>query len=239
MQYLKFFTLFLTALVISACNSSRYMEYEANEISRERAKFILEDLTWAQHPKFRPENVLVTDTFMSFNNGLKSVSNTHGRSATIGASAEIGDTGIRIGGSGTNTRSQTTTTLREDGERVYFRPTNNIRLISWKRNNRQWYIVRIFNSNRTSKNIYYTRNLQDAELYIDAFNTMVSYNQSLDENSNPEVTMLETRSTAKEPPNSMPTRDKYSELERLYQLKVNGALTEKEFEIEKQKILNH
>jgi hypothetical protein len=228
----KFFLLILSIFIVG-CSTSRYVPYNPTSKDVEAAKVILEDLTWSQHLMWRPDNFQITDTFIGWDYGITSDSKTRGRSVGVGVSKQFKDSGIGLGVSGTSNNSRTTTVIRETIDRTYYRSINDVKLVSWKKNFKQWYIVRLMNSNRSQKNVLRTRSIDDAKLYIDALTTIIEYSKNI----SPINTVDEAQQSLDNVTNEKES-DIYSELMKLDELRKNGILTESEFTQEKQKILN-
>ena len=69
--------------------------------------------------------------------------------------------------------SRRTTRTRSTSERIYYKYIDNFQLRSWTRNLQQWYVVAIvLKDERGTKIALRTRNLDDAKVFMTAFESL-------------------------------------------------------------------
>ncbi len=155
---IKVTSILLFSVLIVSCGSSP-TKYQPKEITIEEAYEISEEMIYTQHPKWRPDNFVVTDKYIGFDYGTV----TRGRVS----GSVIGDTGFFVGSSKSTTRGT--------GERYYYRNIASVKLLSWKRKFQQWWVVSLYDENdHYIRHILRTRSYSDAKLFTDALHKIVN-----------------------------------------------------------------
>lgn len=155
--------LVIFSLFFSACGTSP-IQYEATLMEVDKAREIVEELTWAQHPTWRPSAFEINDKYIAWNFGTRSDSNA----IAVGGSGVVGASGSTIS--------------KNLGERAYFRSIEKVELLLWKRKFRTWYTVSLTGKNNSHQYALRTRNLEDAKLFTDAMYTVVTFYKEKDKN---------------------------------------------------------
>ncbi len=153
---LKNVSILALLFLLSSCGTTP-IEYKPSTLKLDTAKEIVEELTWSQHPTYRPSGFEINDKYMAWDFGVKSESS-----------------GMAVG-NGTVTGISGTTTSKNIGERSYFKSIDKVELFLWKRKFRTWYTVSLTEKNNTYKYVYRTQSLEDAEKFTDAMSTIVKY----------------------------------------------------------------
>ena len=154
---MKKYFLVLVTLFLIGCGISP-IKYQATGIEIKEAVDLVEEMTWSQHTKWRPESIVINDKYMAWSFGYASQNNVW--------ATDVG-TGFAVGGG--------TSTSRYVGSRSYYRSIDKIQLYSWKRKLMQWYAVGIIDKNGVNKFVLRTRSLKDAKLFTNAMTSIVNF----------------------------------------------------------------
>ena len=155
----------LLTLLITACGGTSPIKYQPTSMDINEAKDVLEELTWSQHPKWKPDSFVITEKYIAWGFGATSKS--------TGFATAIGDSGVAIGSSTSN--------IRNIGDRYYYRSIQKVELSSWQRKFKQWYVVSITDMHNRHKYVLRTRILKDAKVFTDAMTTIVDNYRNSDD----------------------------------------------------------
>ena len=144
-------------LLITACGGTIPIKYQASSMDINEAKDVLDELTWSQHPKWRPDAFLITEKYIAWDSGVISRSNGFATDIVPGT-AIVSSTSI----------------IKNIGDRYYYRSIQKVELSSWKRKFKQWYVVSITDTHDRLKHVLRTRILSDAKMFTDAMTTVVN-----------------------------------------------------------------
>jgi len=195
----------LSLMIVSGCGGTSPIDYEPAPMSVTESVNTIDRLIMTQHKKWRPDYVDVSGQYLLLGHGVRSV----------GIGTAVVFQGVAFG-SGTST-------TREISERLYYEQVHGIVLMSWQRKFKQWYAVSIRDSDEEHTGyIFRTRNLEDAQHFVDALEAVVA-----DYTSDPEQGVARPQ----------PRGNVADELIKLDDLRKRGALTDVEFEVEKKKLL--
>jgi hypothetical protein len=140
----------LAAMMTSACSATIPYQPQSN-LSFADSREIVEELVLTQHEAWRPDQVAVTDKFITFDHG--SVTDTAASGVTLTA------------------RSVT----RRNSGRAYYKYISGITLSSWIRKFRTWYVVRLEGKLAIrDQTILRTRDLGQAQQLCDALASLVA-----------------------------------------------------------------
>jgi hypothetical protein len=144
----------LAALMTSACSATIPYQPQTN-LGFADSSDIVEEIVLTQHEAWRPDQVNVTDKFITFDHG--SVTDTRGKLLPLTA------------------RSST----RSNSGRAYYKRITGITLSSWIRNFRTWYVVRLEGKLAIrDQSILRTRDLGQAKQLCDALASLVAQSRS-------------------------------------------------------------
>lgn len=218
----------LSILVVAGCRSTSPMSHNPSPMGLTDAIGVIEKLTMTQHRAWRPDYVDIKSQYILWGHGT--------RSSGRGTAIVLGN--VAVG------RSSSTT--REVGERLYYEQIHGIVLMSWLRNTRQWYAVSVRNSdNDHAGYIFRTRNLESAKSFVDAMEA-VAANYKKDPEVGLDIPKPRSHVIEKTESNNADThtadetegtKDVYTELIKLDELRERGILTDAEFDAEKSKLL--
>ncbi len=150
--------------MLTSCGTTPTNYKQKQVIPKEDAIVILEQLLMTQHPDYRPNNIFINDEFLGLDFGSVTESNTFGSGTPIGNSYFTGS----------YTKTETTFV----GSRHYFSDIEKIKLLSWKRKLKQWYVITTYNGQgQNTANIYRTRDLNRAKLFYDSFQSVLDANK--------------------------------------------------------------
>ena len=153
----------LLITVLTGCGTAP-MIYQPKDMSLDQAYVVVEQMVMTQHRNWKPDYFVMTEHYIGWDFG--SVSKSVGSGTSLG-----NDNAVIIASSNTTTRNV--------GERVYFNQVEEVKLLSWKRKFKQWYVVSLTDQNgRVLKHVVRTRQLQDAELATDALNVILENRQA-------------------------------------------------------------
>ena len=146
-------------LIIAGCASSIIAYEPSKRLNIKDASDTVEELIMTQHPNWKPDYVETNPNYISWGYGIIS----KGQGSTVAYN------NIAFGSS--------TTRTRDVGERIYFKSIKDVQLISWQRKFKEWYVVSIIGKDDDiKKHVLYTRDINEAKRFIDAFNSlMVAY----------------------------------------------------------------
>ncbi|CAK1758163.1 conserved exported hypothetical protein [Vibrio crassostreae] len=140
------------------------MAYQPKDMSLDQAYVVVEQMVMTQHRNWKPDYFVMTEHYIGWDFGTVSKS--------------VG-TGTSFGNSNAIVIASSNTTTRNVGERVYYNQIEEIKLLSWKRKFKQWYVVSLTDLNgRVLKHIVRTRQLRDAEFATDALNVILKDRQA-------------------------------------------------------------
>ncbi|SBS66894.1 hypothetical protein [Vibrio atlanticus] len=143
----------LLVATLSGCGTVP-MAYQPKDMSLEQAYIVVEQMVMTQHRNWKPDYFVMTEHYIGWDFGTVSKS--------VGTGTSFGNT-----------------TTRNVGERVYYNQIEEVKLLSWKRKFKQWYVVSLTDLNgRVLKHIFRTRQLRDAELATDALNVILKDRQT-------------------------------------------------------------
>lgn len=146
----------LVAALMSGCSSTQYTDRTPDtSVAIKDAVNIVSRLTMTQHPKWRPDGVVITEEFIYWG---------------YGTTTRGGLGGVVIGSVGIVNSSSIT---RDSGSRLYFADIQDVKFIDWKRKGKQWYVVSVVDRNIGRKHILRTRNQEDAISYFDSFSSIL------------------------------------------------------------------
>ncbi len=144
-------------LFASSCGTSELM-YSPNQVTFESAERTAEKLIMTQHKAWRPDDFFITEDYLAWDFG----------NVSTGSFAGAASNGF-VGGS-------TSSTTRRASNRVYFEDIEQVKLLSWKRKAKQWYVVSL--TGRDGKLLIHalrTVSLVEAEKFTDAMNEIVRH----------------------------------------------------------------
>lgn len=137
---------------IAACGTTQ-IAYVAKPIELEAAQRNIERMVMTQHQDWRPDDFIFTDDFFGWSFGTLSQGNFGGVTA---GGAVFGSSSERV---------------RQLSNRVYYSQVTEVRLYSWKRKTRQWYVVSLVGRDGTVlMHMLRTLSREDAELMVDSLN---------------------------------------------------------------------
>lgn len=141
------------AVVISGCTAQQ-LQYASQPIPLDDAKAITEQVLMEQPPKFRPQTVEFTNSYIAINNGV--VSQGRGRGMAI----PIGDVAVASG------RSRSVS--KELNSRIYYSSIGNTNLYT----KGSWFIIQIYSLDRLLLQRVYCHNELNAHRFIDSINAL-------------------------------------------------------------------
>ncbi len=124
-----------------------------------QAQVLIEKLTMTQHPAWKPDYLQFEADFMALGFGQVT---THRSNAVA---IPVGNSAIAVGGG--------RGTTRHVGDRVYYADVKDVRLLSWRRKLKQWYVVSVVTQRNQPVHVFRTRYLEDAQAYVDAFHAVL------------------------------------------------------------------
>jgi hypothetical protein len=137
---------------MAACGTTQ-IAYVAKPIELEAAQRNIERLVMTQHQDWRPDDFIFADEFFGWSFGTVSQGNFAG----------VGTSGVVFGTSSER--------VRQLSDRVYYSQVAGVRLYSWKRKMRQWYVVSLIGRDDTVlMHTLRTLSREDAELMVDSLN---------------------------------------------------------------------
>ncbi|MCK6263950.1 sensor protein [Vibrio sp. ZSDE26] len=140
-------------LFLSGC-AAKHMPYSAKlELSGEAAVKIIEQVVMEQPLNYRPEDIVVTDSYIGLSDGLKTSSHTM---SNINEDSGMVLSSLKIEAS-------------DISSRYYFNSISALELFSKS----DWYIVQMKNDENLVVKLFYTRSLSKAERLIDAISYMI------------------------------------------------------------------
>jgi hypothetical protein len=142
--------LFMSLALLASCSATiPYTPQQTYSFSE--ARDIVEELVLTQHPAWRPDQIAVTEKFISFDYGL-----------TTSTQADFA------------TASAVSTTHRNSG-RAYYKYISGVTLIEWSRKFRTWYVVKLEGSLAVKDPILLrTQDLNKAKLLVDALASLTA-----------------------------------------------------------------
>lgn len=141
---------------LSACGTTR-IDYAPRPIEMGAAQENIERLVMTQHQAFRPDDFVFTDDFFGWSFGTVS------RGRFSGAAVY----GVVVGSSSER--------VRQLSDRVYYSQVTEVRLYSWRRKGRQWWVVSLIGRDDTVlMHALRTLSREDAELMADSLNQFLS-----------------------------------------------------------------
>ncbi|MGM8224982.1 hypothetical protein ACSV5M_00270 [Cellvibrio sp. ARAG 10.3] len=156
----------LLIIFLSGCGTTP-MTYQAEPMSINEAYEIIDQMIMSQHRDWAPDYFVITDKYLGWDYG----------SISYGTTNAIVYNNFALGNS--------STTIRNAGERVYFSKVGGVKLYSWKRKFKQWYTVALIDKNEDLiKHILRTRDLSDAQQLFDAMTVLLN-DRSDNEQSSP------------------------------------------------------
>ena len=136
-------------LVVASCQTTSPIEYQPSPMSFSDATDIIDRLTMTQRPEWRPDFFEVNDRYILWGYGTAS----REKEAIVGRT--------------------TATSTREVGDRLYYDSPHSIVLSLWSGDH---YLVSIRNEdNNVVTHVFRTSNLENAQRYVDAMETIASY----------------------------------------------------------------
>lgn len=146
----------MLALILTACSTTQAMQYYKSEnMNLNTATAVIDELIMSQHRKWRPDYVEITDKYLHF--GFGSITKSVGGAALV--------SNVAIG--------ESTSVTRQAADRIYYNRVNSVKLLSWKRNGKQWYIVSSENKDSKLTHIYRTQDLNEAKKFYDALESVL------------------------------------------------------------------
>jgi len=144
----------LAAIMTSACSATIPYQAQSN-LSFADSRDIVEEIVLTQHEAWRPDQVAVTEKFITFDHG--SVTDSAASAVTLTA------------------RSVT----RRNSGRAYYKYVTGITLSSWVRKFRTWYVVRLEGKLAIrDQNVLRTRDLRQAQQLCDALTSLVAQSRN-------------------------------------------------------------
>lgn len=138
------------AAVVAACGTTG-VGYVAKPVAAELAEPTIERLVMTQHQAFRPDDFIVTDDFFGW---------------SFGAVSRGSFSGAAVGGAVFGSSSER---VRQLSDRAYYSQITEIRLYSWKRKMKQWWLVSLVDKDdRIIIHALRTLSREDAELMVDS-----------------------------------------------------------------------
>jgi hypothetical protein len=141
---------------VAACGTTK-VDYVPRPIELAAAQQNIERLVMTQHQAFRPDDFVFTDDFFGWSFGTVSRGTFSGGVAygmVVGSSSER---------------------VRQLSDRVYYSQVTEVRLYSWRRKGRQWWVVSLIGRDDTVlMHALRTLSREDAELMVDSLNQFLS-----------------------------------------------------------------
>lgn len=152
----KIFVL-VTLFLYAGCASKTIAYQPTHRLGVKDASNTVEELTMTQHKKYKPDYIEIGEQYILW--GYGTISKGHGGAVGYSATTNIN---VAVGGS--------TTSTREVGDRVYYKAIKELRL-----SKKHGYVVTAISyDNKEIKHLFYTRNIEQAESYIDAMNSLIA-----------------------------------------------------------------
>ncbi|MBD9573681.1 hypothetical protein IB260_00015 [Pseudomonas sp. PDM23] len=149
---MRWMILAVLSLLLIGCHSTP-VQYQAQPIDKRTAVAVIEQVSMEQPQSVRPQQVIVTDDFIGYGNGVRSDADSFGSAVAITPTTAIGAGSTRV-------------ITKELSDRIYFNSIGTIQL--WTK--RQRYIVQVRNTEGYKYRDFYLTNRVKAERFIDALN---------------------------------------------------------------------
>jgi len=146
--------LLVPACLAPACSSTR-LQYTPAVIDSSDARAVIEQVFMEQPVRYRPESVVVEDTFIAISEGVSTSSRSSGVAVHVSHGFVFG------GGGGRDTAKELNT-------RVYFSSIGELQLYKRK----SWFIVQIRNTEGQVVKSVYASNQDKAQHFMDALESM-------------------------------------------------------------------
>jgi len=151
----------LVSIVLFLLGCSSKIAYQPSRIGVAEAVENIEELITTQHRAWRPDQVNITDKYIAWGYGSKSLSSGIGFS------------------SGNMAFGDSSTITRAVGQRMYFKNIHSIRLKSWVRNFKKWYVVSAYGKHdNLIKHIFYSRYLENSQRLVDSIESLMEHEKS-------------------------------------------------------------
>ena len=160
-EFIKYLSLLVCIIAITACSSNNdIISYTPQAIGNiSEAKDTIEELTFTQHQLWKPDYIEFNSKYVTW--GYGQTSRTQGIAVASGGVAG----------------AESTTITRNANDRVYYNSINKIQLMNWSRKFKKWYVVSLVGQdNKILKHVYYTKSIENAKKFINAFQTIIDFN---------------------------------------------------------------
>jgi len=156
---MKKISILIISILLSGCGSTLVTYIPTDNLDINDALDLADEIIMSQHIKWKPDYVKFEDKYILLNYGAKAT----GRSSSF-----YTDYGFAVGNSSTE--------YHNIGQKIYYKSIGKITLIKWHRKLKEWWVVQVRGiDNKIKKNIFYTRNAQDAKKLIDALDVIVKH----------------------------------------------------------------
>lgn len=152
----RLFAALVLVAALAACGTTQ-IAYTPRPVELAAAQQNIERLVMTQHQAWRPDDFVFTDDFFGWSFGTVS------RGTFTGGGAY----GVVVGSSSER--------VRHLSDRVYYSQVTGVRLYSWRRKGRQWWLVSLMGRDDTVlMHALRTLSREDAELMIDSLNQFLA-----------------------------------------------------------------